>query len=151
MSDNTNKTRLSRKSYGWTMLFALPAFLLGANLGNAYTGTPNEEMGVVAFARTTSLVLVVFIILWTIRRLHDANRSGWWSLFLLPPATLFFLLYVILAPGTSEKNKWGDEPNQTRIFGIKIKGAARIAWITILSLFMIYLSVLYASFLFLEV
>jgi uncharacterized membrane protein YhaH (DUF805 family) len=148
MPDNTNQSRFSRKSYGWTILFVLPAFLLGANLGNAFNGTPNEELGVVAFARLTSLVIAVFIVLWTIKRLHDANKSGWWSLLLLPPATLFFLVYVLLVPGTSNKNRWGDTSNESRVFGIKAIGIGRIASITLLVMFMFYLSALYASFLF---
>ena len=42
-----------------------------------------------------------------IRRLHDLNKSGWPLLLLLIPFVNFiFLLYLLLAPGEKQGNRW---------------------------------------------
>jgi len=42
-----------------------------------------------------------------IRRLHDLNKSGWHLLLLLVPFVNFiFLLYLLLAPGEKQGNRW---------------------------------------------
>ena len=46
-----------------------------------------------------------------IRRLHDLNKSGWWTLiFLIPYVNLIFSLYVWFAPGTKGVNRYGSDP-----------------------------------------
>ncbi len=147
MSEHSNKARLNQISYFWTMLFAFPAFSAALSLARSVEGTVDSNMNVATFARATSIVLVVFIILWSVRRLHDGNKSGWRALFLLPPATLFFLIYLWILPSTKGENRWGEESRISRIYGIRFKGGSRIAGIVSVTLFMIYLSGLFFSFL----
>lgn len=148
MSKKVKQSRSNRKSFLLTMLFALPAFVMGTSLVNKLAGTTFDSSGLSAFPKLTSFILAIFIVVWTIRRLHDASKSGWWSLLLLPPATLFFLIYAAATPSKSEENEWGQSTEKLSIFGIRARGGWRITGITLLALFLTYLGLLYSSFLF---
>jgi uncharacterized membrane protein YhaH (DUF805 family) len=76
------------------------------------------------------LVFLVFTIIFTIRRLHDLNQSGWLSLLILVPlVNVFFMLYVMIAPGTKGSNNFGlPRPNK--------------GWESVLGIIYIILSVL---------
>lgn len=53
-----------------------------------------------------------------IRRLHDMNRTGWWSLLgLVPYVNGIFVLFLILVPGTDGVNDYGvpARPPTTRV------------------------------------
>jgi uncharacterized membrane protein YhaH (DUF805 family) len=50
-------------------------------------------------------ILLIFILIQGVKRLHDVNYSGWWLL------TPFFNLYLILSNGTDGNNKYGLVPN----------------------------------------
>ncbi|WP_111894994.1 DUF805 domain-containing protein [Acinetobacter sp. MB5] len=62
------------------------------------------------------LALLIYSYLMTIfmiQRLHDLNQSGWMSLLLLiPMINLFFVIYLLLAPGSSHANNYGS-PHRT--------------------------------------
>ncbi len=53
----------------------------------------------------------VFVLLVTIRRLHDISKSGWWVLFFLIPVigwiANLILGFIASAPG---ENRWGPNP-----------------------------------------
>lgn len=54
----------------------------------------------------------------TIRRLHDINRTGWWSLLgLIPYINGFFVLFLLFMPGTDGTNNYGvpARPPTTRV------------------------------------
>ena len=58
-----------------------------------------------------SLALLVPWIAVVVRRLHDADRSGWWGLLLLLPVIGLIALSVIgLKPGTAGENRFGPAP-----------------------------------------
>lgn len=97
-------------------------------------------------ARVVALVLTAIYIRFVIRRLHDAGRRGWFSFFLIPPATLFFLIYLFSAHN-AEPNKWGEPVSELRMFGIRAQGW-RIAGIALIAIFMLYLAGLFATFFF---
>lgn len=118
---------------------------LGISLGRAQSDSDFTQ-GIMGVARILSLILTVIFIRFTIRRLHDANRSGWFSFFLLPPATLFFLIYLFIATG-SEENKWGRSVAELRVFGIRAKGWAIIG-VVLFGLLFAYAAGLFATFLF---
>lgn len=67
------------------------------------------------------LFLITFIgfaylgFVFTIRRLHDCNQSGWLSLLtLVPYLNIPFFIYLILMPGTKGQNQYGTVyPTQT--------------------------------------
>ena len=46
-----------------------------------------------------------------IRRLHDRDMSGWWSLIALVPFGIFYLIYVFASPGTPGPNRYGVSPD----------------------------------------
>lgn len=59
----------------------------------------------------------------SIRRFHDLNKSGWYSLlFLVPIANLFILFYLPLAGGYKEANNYGQPVSNTiwkNLLGVK--------------------------------
>ena len=70
---------------------------------------------------------LIIIYLWgvfglTIRRVHDFNKSEWWSLLILVPIINIFLF---LRPGTSETNKYGNVPEENTL-AVKIIGSTAI-------------------------
>jgi uncharacterized membrane protein YhaH (DUF805 family) len=82
---------MDRKSYAISMLFVFPLFIISTALGRAYDSAPYEtEQGFASMARMVALALMVVVVVWTIRRLHDAGHLDGFSLLLIPPATLFF-------------------------------------------------------------
>jgi len=60
------------------------------------------------------MVAVISIIIWqmqTIKRLHDINRSGWYSMILyLPIINIFFSFYLMFKRGDKETNRYGKNP-----------------------------------------
>jgi len=117
------------------MLFTLPAFSI-SNIA------ARSDESIADFAKLTSLVLITFIIIWSVKRLRDAGKSSWWSLALIPPATIFLLIYGVLARSSENHPSSG-----LYIYGIRSKGFWKITSIATISLFLIYLSVLYITFL----
>lgn len=54
------------------------------------------------------LLLIISIFSICIRRLHDLNVSGWWTLvFGIPIANIFIGLYLSFWPGTNNPNQFG--------------------------------------------
>lgn len=45
-----------------------------------------------------------------IKRLHDLNHSGWWSLLLLLPIPLGLTIYLAIRKGSLESNRFGESP-----------------------------------------
>jgi uncharacterized membrane protein YhaH (DUF805 family) len=129
------EAKMNAPSYFFTLLFALPALSLGNLLGNS------DEL-IAGFARVASLVLLIFVIIWTIRRLRNAGKSAWWTFALIPPATILLLIYNFFAPSSKEYPRSGFY-----MYGIRAKGFWRILLIVGISLFLAYLSILYITFL----
>ena len=64
------------------------------------------------FAINNFLTLIWFIpfFIFTIKRLHDLNHSGWLSLInLVPLVNFFFWFYLILAAGSLTTNQYGPK------------------------------------------
>ncbi|MDM1486289.1 MULTISPECIES: DUF805 domain-containing protein [Acinetobacter] len=54
------------------------------------------------------IVAFYFSFIFTIRRLHDRNHTGWLSLLILVPVVNIILgLYLIFAPGDDRQNSYG--------------------------------------------
>ena len=82
------------------LLIGLAFFLLGSNTFIALVG----------FAFLLTLVGTLVVVG---RRLHDLNMSRWFSLLMLIPLINFlFGLYLMLAPGTNGRNRFGPMPGQ---------------------------------------
>lgn len=70
---------------------------------------PNEAVPVLILANIIQFALLI-------KRLHDINRSGWYSLIIVIPIihpVVNLALALILAgiPGTAGPNRFGDRPN----------------------------------------
>ena len=56
-------------------------------------------------------VYIAAAIILTVRRLHDLNFSGWFTLFMIIPyLNIVFSLFLLFAPGTKGENEYGKEP-----------------------------------------
>lgn len=135
MEKSSKSSRQNRKSYLLTMLFLLPAVSL-SNIA-----ARSDEM-IAGIAKIAALILVVYLAIWSARRLRNAGKSAWWTLALIPPATIFLLLYNFFAPSSRE-----NTDTSLYMYGIRAKGFWRIAGIAAISLFLAYLVVLFATFL----
>ncbi len=145
MSDQIKQSRLNRTSYLLNSLFFVPVISFGRALGNANTDSEFTS-GMITVAQLFTLILLIPYIGFTIKRLHDANRSGWFSFALIPPFTIFLWVYLLIA-GDKDTNKWGKPSSELVIFGLRVRGW-RIAIITLIAIFLAYLVVLFATFLF---
>lgn len=57
------------------------------------------------------LFMLVMNIIFTVRRLHDMNASGWWTLLsIVPVANFVFALVLLFTPGTDGTNRFGAPP-----------------------------------------
>jgi uncharacterized membrane protein YhaH (DUF805 family) len=114
------KGRFGRLSYlAWSVVAGFAtAFLIGVFAGiGILSGTElSPDNGIVANAVLVLLYLgsTIVSILFSIRRLHDLNRSGWWLLLsLIPLVNILFFLVLILWPGSKDGNNFGP-PRITR-------------------------------------
>ena len=108
--------RFGRLSYAaWTFLFSLVigiavviiAFTFGFTSSQELTGLSTAGMIVIAILYIVCLY-VSFV--FTIRRLHDRNNTGWLSLMMLIPAVnLIFMIYLFAAKGTEGNNDYGPQ------------------------------------------
>ena len=132
----SSKGRFSRLSYlAWNLIlnvimlivFAVIAGIAGA-ASTLLTGTdPNAMMafytsGAGLFMLAIMLVSLVITLLFFIRRLHDINMSGWWSILVfIPLVNLIFGIYVLVKKGTEGANRFAPvraTPKWERILGI---------------------------------
>jgi len=64
-----------------------------------------------------ALMMLAFVLLITVRRLHDLNHSGWFVLIsLIPYINNVFSIYLFVWPGTKNANKYGNKtPSRVNI------------------------------------
>ena len=114
--------RFGRLSYlGWNGLLMLVVMLIGIGFAIAIPGfSPNLEQGlpivVILLLVVIYIAMIYFSFVFTIRRLHDRNHSGWLSLLMLVPlANLILFLYLIFARGDAQENQFGL-PRNTQLW-----------------------------------
>jgi len=103
--------RLNRRPYFFRGLaLSIPSYLLG-ELPKAW----GISLGLFAIpALILILAALVLIFLQAIKRLHDLDLSGWWSLVFVIPIINFGLgLYLTFAKGTDGPNRFGADPLAT--------------------------------------
>lgn len=134
----SHRGRFGRLSYiAWHSFLNIVAFLAALSLSIIfgifslstyswdYLGTAIFEI-----ANWGSLLFVLayfyFSFVITIRRLHDLNLSGWWSLLsLIPLLNIFFFIYLLCRSGDSFYNTYGA--TRLTAFWEKV-----LAWLVIL-------------------
>lgn len=53
------------------------------------------------------LIMMYVVVCMLIKRLHDRNHSGWWSLIMLIPFVSLLLYLYLLVPGSKTSNRFG--------------------------------------------
>lgn len=109
------KGRVNRGNF-WLVL--IPLFLISAgiqvaiisSMSNMSRGDSNT-MGFVIMSALFYIPALWILIATYVKRWHDINKSGWWSLILLIPwVNLLVILFLGLAPGTAGANRYGEQP-----------------------------------------
>ncbi len=109
--------RFGRLAYlGWSMLLGLVAgfiiVLLLMLMPSLFSPTTDPStsvsIGLVVMGLAFYIALVYFNFVFTIRRLHDRNHTGWMSLLMLIPFfNLLFVIYLCCAKGDAAANNYG--------------------------------------------
>src|SRR5512138_915614 len=76
------KGRFGRLSYlAWGMLLALPVWIIAVIIGISTAMVGGDEAAVTGSPLLLLLELVILVpmIIFAIRRLHDYDASGWWA------------------------------------------------------------------------
>mgnify|MGYP003402300038 FL=1 len=124
MSDNFQNSesslsasgRFGRLSYlGWNMLLGISFLLLGiiaAIFVPLFThSNASSDFLVYIFGGLFVIIYIAAIyysFIFSIRRLHDRNQTGWLSLLMiLPLINLFFFIYLSCAKGDEHSNNYG--------------------------------------------
>ena len=99
--------RVRRSTYCIVMIGIVASAIAIAFLGEA--GLPDMVLSVllVTFIVGGNVLIISF----SIRRLHDMDKSGWWILlFLVPLANLILGIILLVRSGTNGHNRFGPEP-----------------------------------------
>ncbi len=81
------------------ILIYIAAYLLPAGLG--------KLVSVTSYIMIKSVVFPLIVFVMSIRRLHDFDLSGWWSLLALIPVVPIALVFI---PGKKVANRFGPVP-----------------------------------------
>ena len=81
------------------ILIYIAAYLLPAGLG--------KLVSVTSYIMIKSVVFPLIVFVMSIRRLHDFDLSGWWSLLALIPVVPIALVFI---PGKKVANRFGPAP-----------------------------------------
>ena|SRR5690554_3218767 len=105
--------RASRKEYWLFALFYWVFFLLLVSIGvliEQHNPQINNDIGIyIGVIYLFLMILPNLSIL--VRRLHDINKSGWYSLLgAIPYIGLFIIFIFLITKGDESKNKYGNKP-----------------------------------------
>jgi len=118
--------RIGRVRFVAYSLLGIPLAILFGMLSGIAVGLFGLQSYFASEARVMTIGAVIFMIpllvlaVMTRRRLHDFDIGGWWTLMLLFPILQFiFLIYMVVAPGTPQTNRFGAVPAPAD-FGVKL-------------------------------
>lgn len=98
----TFEGRAARPEYWW---WALCVFL-GSFILNVAAVSVSHVVGVLTVIWALATVIPSLAV--GVRRLHDIDRSGWWSLiYFVPLVGVLVMLYWFTQPGTPGSNRYG--------------------------------------------
>ncbi|GBU09050.1 hypothetical protein AwWohl_01880 [Gammaproteobacteria bacterium] len=119
------------------MLIPFPFIVFNAIFFNS--ASSNLPLLSAVYTIVQAIALICFIVIFSVQRLHDLNRSGWWVLLVFMLFTNLLLgIYMLFFPGSDGNNDHGSSPPANSL-GVHI-----LVWITIAMLFIgILLSLLF--------
>jgi len=107
----SHKGRISRSTY-WLKYFVpylviyIVAVVIDKNLGMF-----DPRTGIGTLSTIFSLLALYPSIIISIKRCHDRNRTGWFTLVgLIPLVNLWYLVEIGFLKGTTGSNKYGPDP-----------------------------------------
>ncbi len=88
----------------------MPAF--EQYMSHTQQSIPSSTTSLLSMISTPISFVVIFCsVSLSIRRLHDLNKTGWFTLIMfIPIVGVFYGLYVLLASGTVGQNDYGSQP-----------------------------------------
>ena len=105
------KGRASRAEFWWFTLFtAIVGFVLGFVDGLLFTSTENAFFALLGFSGLFQLGVFLPTLAVTARRLHDTDKSGWWTLLYLTIIGGIVVFIFTLLRGNEGSNKYGEDP-----------------------------------------
>jgi uncharacterized membrane protein YhaH (DUF805 family) len=106
----TGTGRVGRLNYFATSL-AISLLLVPVVFATAVEDPAVGQPSVSPVLLLASLIAFYFGLMNTVRRLHDCSRSGWMAILLFVPLVSFFFgLYLLFAPGDTNRNMYGMPP-----------------------------------------
>jgi uncharacterized membrane protein YhaH (DUF805 family) len=104
--------RVNRQKYwltaiGLSVAWLLSSLVLGSILGVLLSGSDQLEEYAKIFSTLLSLIFIIAFFALNVKRLHDIERSGWFSIFsiILPIAIIIGMI-----KGTDGTNHYGNDP-----------------------------------------
>lgn len=115
--------RLNRRSFFLTILASMFLFVA---IGLAVDALLRGLLGIHTSNGEPSALFVPSIVLWwvyapfcAVKRLHDANTSGWWLLLgLVPFVNILLLVRLFFGKGDASANKYGKPEKRVYILGL---------------------------------
>ncbi len=112
------KGRFGRLSYlAWATLITILSWIVTMMMVGTSAMMTGDSIGVFFQSPLVAIVTIaslVFGVIFAVRRFHDINASGWWSILIfIPLINLITALVLVFAPGKSQVNKYGP-PRITR-------------------------------------
>lgn len=107
--------RSRRKEYWYFTLFNL-LMTMALAVADILTGTFSSTTGMGLLGGLYAVAVLIPSLAVLIRRLHDANRSGWWIwIALIPLAGAIVLLVFLVSDGTPDTNRFGPSPKHVPV------------------------------------
>lgn len=100
--------RATRSAFWWFYLFTV-IVAIAISVVEGIFGSPDVAVGVGLISVIWTLAIILPILGLMVRRLHDANHTGWWILIAFIPLIGAIVLIVFWATaGTQGDNKYGS-------------------------------------------
>jgi len=109
----SSKGRLSRNKYSRTILTVFFGYgIVGGVIYGIFQDFFDYESVVSIFLKIVFFIFWLFMMeMLVIKRLHDLNQSGWYSIIAwIPPINIVFGWVLMLKKGTQGRNNYGQEP-----------------------------------------
>ncbi len=104
--------RASRKEY-WIFILLLAFITILITIADKTLGSYIEGPAFDLITLLFYILILIHISAFSVRRLHDTDRTGWWALIQLVPfiGAVVWLVFAVL-PGHKGKNRFGPDPKQ---------------------------------------